>query len=210
VELRFGEAGKPAQGSVQLADVRFQEDVAGTKVLVDDAAADGPSTGPVTSGPSPAAVLASTSRAAASPALPDAIGIAGDTTVTKAGACVDTVAPRTSGVQVALKGRRLTVSGKATDTGCATRTRSAAKGRVRSVQVSLSKGTGKTVRFVRGNGKLSKPLSASSVVGLVARGTSAWKLQPKGRLARGRYTMKIRVFDAAGNVRTSTRTVVVR
>lgn len=210
VELRFGEAGKPAQGSVQIADVRFQEAAAGTDVLIDDTAADGPATGPVTSGPDPAAILAAAKRAAASPALPDAIGVNGDTTVTKAGACVDRTAPRTSGVKVALKGRRLTVSGKASDVGCVTKTRSAAKGRVKSVQVSLFKVAGRTARFVRGNGRLSKPLPASSVVGLVAKGTSSWTLKPSGKLATGRYTMKIRAYDAAGNVRTSTRTVTVR
>ncbi|WP_245604080.1 Ig-like domain-containing protein [Patulibacter minatonensis] len=210
VELRFGEAGKPAQGSVQLADVRFQEDTAGTKVLVDDAAADGPSTGPATSGPSPATILASSPRAAASPALPDAIGVDGVTTVTKAGACVDRTAPRTSGVKVALKGRRLTVSGRATDAGCVTKTRSAAKGRVTSVQVTLAKAAGKKVRFVRGTGALSKPMAKASAVALVAKGTSSWTLKPTGRLAKGRYAMTVRAYDAAGNVRASTRTVTVR
>ncbi|MEV4420201.1 Ig-like domain-containing protein [Patulibacter sp. NPDC049589] len=210
VELRFGEAGKPAQGSVQIADVRFQEAAAGTDVLVDDHAADGPATGPVTSGPDPAAVLAAAKRAAPSPALPDVIGVSGATTVTKTGACLDRTAPRTSGVKVALKGRKLTVSGKASDVGCVTKTRSAAKGKVKSVQVSLFKAAGKSARFVRGNGKLSKPLPASSVVGLVAKGTSSWTLKPSGKLAKGRYTMKIRAYDAAGNVRTRTRTVTVR
>jgi hypothetical protein len=208
VEFRFGEAGNPAQGSVQLADVRFQEAASGTDVLVDDAAADGPATGAPTSGPDPAVVLAAVSRSAASAANPDVIGLGGDTTVTKKAACVDTTAPRTSGVKVAVKARRLTITGKATDTTCSS---AKTKGTVRSVQVTLAKATGKKARFVRGNGKLSKPMPKDSAVALVARGTSSWTLKPSGKLAKGRYAMTIKAYDAAGNVRTTNKgTVVVR
>ncbi|WP_033208638.1 Ig-like domain-containing protein [Patulibacter americanus] len=212
VEFRFGEAGKPAQGSVQLADVRFQEATAGTGVLLDDATADGPATGPVTSGPDPAAVLAAVSRSAASAQNPDVIGLGGDTTVTRRAACVDTTAPRTSGVKVAVKARRLTITGKATDVTCsAAKTRAKAAGTVKSVQVTLAKTVGKRARFVRGNGKLSKPMPKDSGVALVAKGTSSWTLKPGGKLAAGRYALTIEAYDAAGNVSTTKRgTVVVR
>ncbi|WKN48767.1 Ig-like domain-containing protein [Nocardioides sp. Arc9.136] len=59
LELRFGAEGTPASGSIQLADVRFQERVDAPLVLSDGTAVDqGAGSGPVTSGPDPAAVLA--------------------------------------------------------------------------------------------------------------------------------------------------------
>jgi hypothetical protein len=212
VELRFGEPGKPAQGSVQLADVRFQEAAGGTGVLADDAAADGPATGPVTSGPDPAAVLAAVPRGAASAANPDVIGLGGDTTVTRKAACVDTTAPRTSGVKVAVRARRLTITGRATDATCsAARTRAKAAGTVRSVQVTLATAAGRRARFVRGDGRLSKPMPKGRAVALVAKGTSAWTLKPGGRLPAGRYALTVAAYDAAGNVSSTRRgTVVVR
>jgi large repetitive protein len=54
VQLRFGEAGMPQSGSIQLADVRFQQPVGGTDLLSDGATkADGPGEGPPSSGPDP-------------------------------------------------------------------------------------------------------------------------------------------------------------
>jgi hypothetical protein len=207
IELRFGEAGKPAQGSVQIADVRFQEAAEGTGVLQDTTGADGPATGAPKSGPDPAALIAATARKAASPALPDALAAGSASTK----ACVDRKAPRTSGLKVSTAGRRLTVSGKATDAGCtATRSRKAGSGGVKSVQVTLSKAAGTKARFVRANGTLSAPMPKDSGVALVARGTSAWRLAPKARLVAGTYRMVVRAYDAAGNVRSTSRTVTVR
>jgi len=58
VQLRFGEAGTPASGSIQVADVRFQEALDAPLVLSDGTAIDqGAGSGPVTSGPDPAAVM---------------------------------------------------------------------------------------------------------------------------------------------------------
>jgi hypothetical protein len=58
VELRFGELGMPQSGSIQLADVRFQQPVGGSKVLLDSTAANaGPGEGPPASGPNPVAEM---------------------------------------------------------------------------------------------------------------------------------------------------------
>ncbi|WP_139977780.1 alpha/beta hydrolase [Nocardioides litoris] len=58
VELRFGVEGTPASGSIQVADVRFQEGVETPLVLSDGTAVDqGAGSGPVASGPDPAAEL---------------------------------------------------------------------------------------------------------------------------------------------------------
>jgi hypothetical protein len=199
VELRFGEAGKPQQGSVQLADVRFQEATTGTNVLVDTPGAAGPATGPVTSGPDPAAILAASTRAAASPARPDVLPVA----ATRSGC--DVAAPKATRIRSTVRGRRLTLTGRASDVGCGKR-----RGTVKSVQVTLAKVGAKTSRFVRGNGTLTKPMAKSSGVALVAKGTARWSLKPAGRLARGRYAVTIRSYDAAGNVGVVKRTLVVR
>jgi hypothetical protein len=54
LELRFGELGMPQSGSIQLADVRFQQAVGGTDLLLDSTAPNaGPGEGPPTTGPNP-------------------------------------------------------------------------------------------------------------------------------------------------------------
>jgi hypothetical protein len=78
------------------------------------------------------------------------------------------------------------------------------------VQVTLAKGAGAKARFVRADGSLSRPLPRTSGVALVAKGTGSWRLALRGRLAKGRYAMTVRAYDAAGNVRATTRTVTVR
>jgi hypothetical protein len=83
LELRFGEEGMPQEGSIQLADVRFQESVDGTDVLVDSTEADaGPGEGPPSSGPDPAVELEEFDRAPASMELPDVTTTAGSNTWT--------------------------------------------------------------------------------------------------------------------------------
>ncbi len=207
VELRFGEAGTPKQGSVQLSDVRFQEATTGTGVLQDTPGTSGPATGAPKSGPDPAALIAATPRRAASSATPDAVG----TTVSPV-ACVDTKAPKAAVTSLRTVRGRLALKGRASDLGCiATRGKAegrASTGKVRSVQVTLSRRSGKTCRFVRGTGRLTKAAPCSSPYGLVAKGTSRWSLTTSGRPAKGRYVLTVRAFDAAGNVAaTKARTV---
>ncbi|HEY2477934.1 MAG TPA: Ig-like domain-containing protein [Solirubrobacterales bacterium] len=59
LELRFGGAGMPRSGSIQLADVRFQQPASGySNVLLDTTTPDaGPAEGPPTSGPNPVAEM---------------------------------------------------------------------------------------------------------------------------------------------------------
>lgn len=74
VQLRFGEEGTPASGSIQVADVRFQEGVDTPLVLSDGTAIDqGAGSGPVTSGPDPAAFLAKTDITAGNLKLNDTV-----------------------------------------------------------------------------------------------------------------------------------------
>lgn len=54
LELRFGEEGMPQSGSIQLADVSFQQAVGGSDVLLDSTGKNaGPGEGEPTSGPNP-------------------------------------------------------------------------------------------------------------------------------------------------------------
>jgi hypothetical protein len=114
LELRFGGPGKPATGSIQLSDVRFQEAVGGS-VVYTDKLADVPPTAPpaaggvvAASGESAAAEAASVRGAAAArtgeapqtAALPGATACAKPTTLASA----------------KTKGRTLTLKGT---TGCA-------------------------------------------------------------------------------------------
>lgn len=72
LELRFGEPGKPASGSIQLADVRFQEPVEGTGLLLDSTEPGaGPGEGPPPTGPDPAEELEAYDRAPQALSLPD-------------------------------------------------------------------------------------------------------------------------------------------
>jgi len=57
LELRFGVDGTPESGSIQLADVRFQEAVGAPKILSDGDVADGAGHGAVEEGPDPADYL---------------------------------------------------------------------------------------------------------------------------------------------------------
>ncbi len=81
IEFRFGEEGKPQTGSIQLSDVRFQEATGDPQVLVDTMEVDaGPATGPVATGPDPAAELAEYDATQGNQKLPDVVGIDGNPT----------------------------------------------------------------------------------------------------------------------------------
>ena len=202
VELRFGEAGKPATGSIQLADVRFGESAAGTTVLADSVGGDGAGSGPVTSGPDPATLIAETPRDVASDKLPNAIGIDGSTTVSS---CEDTVAPKLAVAGTSLSKGALALSGSASDTGCKT-------SKVASVQVKIAVKTAKKgfCRFASAKGKLSKPLPCGAGLAVGAKGTKSWKFKLGGALPKGTYSVSVSALDAGGNVTTSkAKTVTV-
>lgn len=78
IELVFGAEDMPQSGSIQLADVRFQElDVEEPLVLSDGLAADGAGSGPPETGPDPAEILAEFDRSPGNLKLPDTVGIDG-------------------------------------------------------------------------------------------------------------------------------------
>ena len=74
IEMIFGDEGMPQTGSIQLADVRFQEADTDPSILVDSMEPDaGPGTGPVTSGPDPAAELTKFDPSQGNQKLPDVV-----------------------------------------------------------------------------------------------------------------------------------------
>jgi hypothetical protein len=137
---------------------------------------------------------------------------------TGAAHCADNSPPVTSyrrGKAVFARGRQFALGGKARDRGCG--------GHVQRVQVALAKRTvgarashraTKSCRFVKANGKLTKPRSCSRRVWLRPRGTSAWKLVIHRRLPAGFYKVWARSVDRAFNreriSRRNTRTFRIR
>jgi dienelactone hydrolase len=221
IQLGFGDtsiAGMPASGSIELADVRFQEAVSGPTVYADSATANGPGTAPALvggdpsdplvaagldpapeaapSGPDSAAIIDATPRAAASAALPDVVWADGGASAATSARCTDTTAPVATIAGKRLVKGRLVLSGSASDKGCATSA-------VRSVDVVIyAHVAGKrTCKLVRASGKLGKAASCSipPPATLVAAGTKKWSLRLTGKLAKGSYTAYVRAIDAAGN-----------
>ena len=184
VELRFGAAGTPASGSVQVADVRFQE----------------------TAGPAAKPVATTVPVAARTSVLPDAIGASTAAAATTAASCADTAAPRAAIASLSAKGGRLALAGTAADkaVGCS------ASG-VASVQVAVAKAVkGGACAFVLASGRLSKPAACSTGFALVAKGKAAWKLASARKLPKGSYRVTVKALDAAGNAKTLRRSLTVR
>jgi hypothetical protein len=72
LQLRFGGPGMPQSGSIQLADVRFQQPVGGSDVLLDSTAPNaGPGEGPPSSGPNPITEWSTYKRADGSFEIPN-------------------------------------------------------------------------------------------------------------------------------------------
>lgn len=191
VELRFGEPGKPATGSIQISDLRFQEAVTGPSVFVDTAAADGAAPEASTDGITAQDVLDAIEPAKPSAKLPDVLPVATTATCTPA---VKVTTKGTAKGKLAFAGTTATTCGKA----------------VKSVQLRIAKTAGKgKVRFVKANGKLTKPMAASTKATVVAKGTTSWKLLTKGKVAKGTYTVAVTAIDAAGATKTTTTKVTV-
>jgi hypothetical protein len=80
LELRFGAPGTPASGSIELADVRFQESAAPSDIYSDGDVADGAGHGLPTSGPDPVDVLEATDNTPGNLKLVDTTGQEGANT----------------------------------------------------------------------------------------------------------------------------------
>jgi hypothetical protein len=192
LELRFGEAGKPATGSIELADVRFQESAAGTTLLT-----DGPSAS--ASGVQPLDLVEQSPRASVTDAGQAVSLIQPLAKAASAKTCLDLTKPT---VRLTAKGKRV-LRGVAADKGCGAK--------VASVQVTVAKGVGGgKFRYLTPKGTLTKALPGAGVRALVAKGTAKWSLSLGKQLPHGTYRISVRVLDASGNTAVKTAKLVVR
>ncbi|WP_270045377.1 hypothetical protein [Solirubrobacter ginsenosidimutans] len=197
VELRFGAA--TARGSIQLADVAFQEPPAATAPAPDAA-----SVAPLASAPDAASVAP-----LPGPKRVDGIAVSGVTTVPSKTACADSTAPRSSVAALRLTGGRLVASGTASDTGCHAAGRLAARaGKLGRVQISVTRSVAGRCQFLRASGRLTAATSCSAPLALIAKGAKRWSLKSAAKLPAGTYTVRIQAIDARGNLEPAkTRTL---
>jgi hypothetical protein len=167
LELRFGEAGKPATGSIQLADVRFQEATTGPTVYTDKL----PDV-PVTP---PAAEAGATDVGGAAPTSGGGAALGGATAAVGATAAGEE-----------------TVTGGATETGV--HTAACAAPAILSIRVSgrriVVSGTGAScpVPIVL---TVARAGAARAGLALQAKAAARWTIRTR-RLAAGRYRVAVR------------------
>jgi len=104
-----------------------------------------------------------------------------------------------------LRGARRTIDlrGSAADGGCAGSVPArtiARRGAVRSVRLAVSVFVRGGCRFVRADGRLTSTQSCRRPLFVTARGTTRWALRVRGTFPSGRYVVRSRVYDRAGNV----------
>jgi hypothetical protein len=215
ISLIFGTT--TASGSIELANMRFQEAV--DQPTTDPVIGAAPSTAPqgsgagvgaASTGSTPGSAAPLTSAGAGSSVPSDAIPIDGTNKVAPKSACVDRTAPDAHLVTLRYRGGRLTVAGWATDRGCVGRDgRRSVKGSVLRVQVSLARRQGALCRFLAPGGSLRAAGSCSSDYALVAKGTVHYALRVRAKLANGTYLLRVQAIDRAGNLQKP-RTLRVR
>ena len=117
--------------------------------------------------------------------------------------CADATRPKATLSKASAKRRKLRLSGRASDAGCAALAR---------VEIAISRKAGRRCRFVAANGRLTKARKCSKRLFLRAKGKGAWTLRLARKLPRGRYTILVRAVDGAGNrqAKLATRTLRVR
>ena len=118
--------------------------------------------------------------------------------------CADRVAPR-AGLRYAglkLRRRRLTVSGRASDTGCAG---------LRSVRVAVARRAGRHCRFANPAGRLGRVRACGYPRRyLPTAGGTSWSLALGRSLRRGRYLVWARAADTKGNASRPGRALALR
>jgi hypothetical protein len=113
-------------------------------------------------------------------------------------ACKDTIRPMGKIASSKLKKGKLALSGTASDKPC-----NGKPGHVVRVVVTISRHIGNGCRFLRESGHSFGPLrrcDGEPPIVFPAKGTSKWSLMRPAVLPAGRYTIRSRATDAAGNV----------
>jgi hypothetical protein len=130
--------------------------------------------------------------------------------------CGDRVAPRSSISKHHLRAsrRRLLMKGRTIDRVCNTGTsKSAFRGKVARVTVSVSKKSGKRCRFLTAKGRLSTNRSCGKPIQIPVKARylghrtdkTAWSFHRRVRIPPGRYTFAARGTDALGHRETRRR-----
>jgi hypothetical protein len=178
VSLQFG--GETPSGSIQLANMRFQEPV-------------NPPTGDPVIGPA--------SSSQSDPRLGAALGLNGATYVPPAGYCADLRKPKSSLISLAKSARKLVVRGRAKDTGCAGGAgKKAVEGKMLREQVTIARKVKGGCRFVSPEGKLLPKAPCSTPYSLVAKGRREFKLVVPRKLVKGKYLLRYQALDVRGNL----------
>ena len=220
VSLIFGTT--TPSGSIQLANMRFQEavDAPSTDPVIGAAPSTPPQpidteaglgAGSTASTPATAGPLAGASVRAASPKLPtDAIPLDGTDTVASGKTCLDRTAPA-SHLKLARYGRHgLSVSGWATDKGCTgVKGQRSVAGSVLRVLVAVGLAHGDACQFLAPDGKLQPAAVCEQPLSLVAHGTKRFALKIRAKLPNGSYRLIVQAIDDSGNLQKA-RAVTVR
>jgi hypothetical protein len=111
-------------------------------------------------------------------------------------ACVDNMRPLSRlSVHWQSDFRRGVLRGIAIDQGCG----AAGAGKVRSVSVAIARKVGRRCQHLLRNGRLGRAGACAIHVWLRARGSSSWSFRLRHQLPRGKYLVRSRAVDAAGN-----------
>ena len=107
------------------------------------------------------------------------------------GACTDTSKPTSRVTRKAARraGRNRLLRGTARDTGCG----------VDRVAVSVQRKSGKRYKTLFGKAPLLRKLRPGRQHWLVARGSTNWSFRLSKRLPKGKYVVRMRAIDFAGN-----------
>jgi Zn-dependent M28 family amino/carboxypeptidase len=115
--------------------------------------------------------------------------------------CIDRTPPRSiiDRDDAVLTRRRLVLSGRSTDTGCAASTGFLSRrGHVVRVAISVATSRHGTCQFLKPDGRLTAPRPCSHVVWLRATGTSHWRLSLRTRARPGSYRVRVVAVDVHG------------
>ena len=114
----------------------------------------------------------------------------------KPAACLDTMRPSAKLNAKWQRGfRNGVIRGSASDRGCG----AGKAGKLKSVRVSVARRIGNRCQHVNAKGQLGRATSCAPRW-IKARGTRRWSLNLRHALPNGRYVVRVRAMDAAGNV----------
>jgi hypothetical protein len=113
------------------------------------------------------------------------------------GACVEHLTPTSYlGVRAARRAsRRHVLRGTASDRGCG----------VDRVELSVARKLARGCRLLSRRHRLGRRSSCARRIWLVAKGTTRWSFRLPKRLHPGRYVVRLRAIDFAGNVQQPRR-----